>query len=120
MNERRNFYYHSPFYYGLIVWRRRLAIVSAMLIAILIIHGRSAPAVEDMWFWTGIIFGIVGGMCYIRMWCYENYLLAAMGPLDNSTVIGSLNFDKLERKHALWYEKKFGCKPPKTNTWSND
>ena len=48
MNERHNFYYDSPFYYGLIVWRRRLAIVCAMLIAILIIHGRSAHAVEDM------------------------------------------------------------------------
>ncbi|AWY08538.1 hypothetical protein HOT49_gp279 [Erwinia phage vB_EamM_Alexandra] len=120
MRERRNYYYDSPFYYGLITWRKRLAIVGAMLIGILIYHGRSAPAVDDMWFWTGIIFGIVGGVCYIRMWSYECYLLAAMGPLDNNTVIGSLSFDKLERRHELWYEKKFGHKPPKTNTWSID
>lgn len=114
-----NKYYHSPFYYGLIVWRRRTRNVVSMLIALLLLHGREAPAVGDMWFWTGLLFGALFVVCYLKQWDYETKLLGAMGPLDTNTIILDSNFERLERKHAIWYRKKFGSDAPKTNTWSN-
>lgn len=117
---RKTFYYDSPFYYGLITWRKRLRNVVVLLCAILIIHGWHVPVVEDMWAWTGILFGGLFLVCYIKVWEYERMILEACGPLDTHTIIGVTNFERLERRHAIWYEKKFGSKPPKTNTWSND
>lgn len=118
--ERRNFYWDSPFYFGLILWRKRMRNVVLLLVAILIYHGWHAPVVENMWAWTGIIFGILFLVCYIKMWEYERMILEALGPLANNTVIGALNFDSLSRRHAKWYKKKFKEEPPVTNTWSND
>ncbi|QYW03241.1 hypothetical protein pEaSNUABM13_00282 [Erwinia phage pEa_SNUABM_13] len=120
MKERRNYYWDSPFYYGLILWRKRMRNVVLFLIAILIYHGTHAPVVENMWMWTGTIFGILFLVCYIKMWEYERMILEAMGPLNNNCVIGALNFESLERRHAVWYRKKFKSEPPKTNTYSRE
>lgn len=120
MKERRNYYYDSPFYYGLITWRKRLFIVVAFFVFIVMFHADKPHVSDHQWLWTAIIFGLLFALCYIKLRVYETYLLEAMGPLDNNTIIGSLSFERLERQHEVWYEKKFGYKPPKTNTWSVD
>lgn len=111
------FYWDSPFYYGMFVWRKRLAASGALLIIILILHGKTEPAIPDLWFWTGIIFGFVFAVCYLKMWNYERCLLESVGPLRNNVIIGVSNFVSLEKRHAKWYFKQFKELPPKTNYW---
>lgn len=112
-------YYHSPFYSSLLIWRKRLRNCVALLIAILLFHGRVPPpeSVPDMWFWTGCVFGVVCFVCYCYMAMYERYILEACDHLNKNTIIGVPNFEALERRHAKWFRRKFKSEPRETNTW---
>ena len=112
-------YYHSPFYSSLLLWRHRLRNSIGLLIAILLLHGRVPPpeSIPDMWFWTGCVFGLVCAVCYVRMAMYERYILEACDYLNPHTIIGVSDFERLERRHAKWFRRKFKSEPSATNNW---
>lgn len=115
-------YYHSPFYYSLLLWRKRLRNSIALLIAIMLFHGRVPPpeSVPNMWFWTGVVFGVLCCVCYACMVMYERYILEACDYLNPHTVIGVYNFERLERRHAKWFRRTFKSEPRPTNSWKID
>jgi len=112
-------YYHSPFYSSLIIWRKRLRNCMALLIGIMLFHGRVPPpeSIPDMWFWTGVVFGIVLLVCYAMVCQYERYIVEACGYLNKNTIIGVTNFKSIHKRHVKWFRREFKSDPDDTNSW---